>query len=126
MEDTLITYGTAKLAKEKGFPQEPNKLKIPYYNYKGEFKGDVKDWLRKYLRKEDTSDVESVSAPTQSLLAKWLREEHNIHLIAYKNINIDGYDWCFITTDGITNINSYKTYEEAYEIGLQEALKLIK
>ena len=59
------------------------------------------------------------------LLAKWLREEHNIHLIAYKNINIDGYDWCFITTDGITNINSYKTYEDAYEIGLQEALKLI-
>ena len=60
-----------------------------------------------------------------SLLAKWLREEHNIHLIAYKNINIDGYDWCYITTDGITNINSYKTYEEALEIGLQEALKLI-
>ena len=125
MEDTRITFETAKLAKEKGFPQEPNRLKIPYYNYKGEFKGDVKDWLRKYLREEDTSDVESVSAPTQSLLAKWLREEHNIHLIAYKNINIDGYDWCYITTDGITNINSYKTYEEAYEIGLQEALKLI-
>ena len=60
-----------------------------------------------------------------SLLAKWLREKHNIHLIAYKNINIDGYDWCYITTDGITNINSYKTYEDAYEIGLQEALKLI-
>ena len=125
MEDTRITFETAKLAKEKGFHQEPNKRKVPYYNYKGEFKGDVTDWLRKYLRGEDTSDVESVSAPTQSLLAKWLREEHNIHLIAYKNINIDGYDWCYITTDGITNINSYKTYEEAYEIGLQEALKLI-
>ena len=125
MEDTRVTFETAKLAKEKGFPQEPNRLKIPYYNYKGEFKGDVKDWLRKYLKNEDTSNVESVSAPTQSLLAKWLREQHNIHLIAYKNINIDGYDWCFITTDGITNINSYKTYEEAYEIGLQEALKLI-
>ena len=125
MEDTRITFETAKLAKEKRFPQEPNRRKVPYYNYKGEFNGDVTDFLRKYLREEDTSDVESVSAPTQSLLAKWLREEHNIHLIAYKNINIDGYDWCFITTDGITNINSYKTYEEAYEIGLQEALKLI-
>ena len=125
MEDTRITFETAKLAKEKRFPQEPNKRKVPYYNYKGEFKGDVTDFLRKYLREEDTSEVESVSAPTQSLLAKWLREKHNIHLIAYKNINIDGYDWCFITTDGITNINSYKTYEEAYEIGLQEALKLI-
>ena len=125
MEDTRISFETAKLAKEKGFYQEPNRRKVPYYNYKGEFNGDVTDFLRKYLREEDTSEVESVSAPTQSLLAKWLREEHNIHLIAYKNINIDGYDWCFITTDGITNINSYKTYEEAYEIGLQEALKLI-
>ena len=125
MEDTRIIFETAKLAKEKRFPQEPNRRKVPYYNYKGEFNGDVTDFLRKYLRDEDTSDVESVSAPTQSLLAKWLREQHNIHLIAYKNINIDGYDWCFITTDGITNINSYKTYEEAYEIGLQEALKLI-
>ena len=126
MEDTRITFETAKIAKEKRFQQQPNRRKVPYYNYKGEFNGDVTDFLRKYLREEDTSDVESVSAPTQSLLAKWLREEHNIHLIAYKNINIDGYDWCFITTDGITNINSYKTYEEAYEIGLQEALKLIK
>ena len=125
MEDTRINFETAKLSKEKGFPQEPNRRKVPYYNYKGEFNGDVTDFLRKYLREEDTSDVESVSAPTQSMLAKWLREKHNIHLIAYKNINIDGYDWCFITTDGITNINSYKTYEEAYEIGLQEALKLI-
>ena len=125
MEEQLISFETAKLAKEKGFPQEPNRRKVPYYNYKGEFKGDVTDFLRKYLRKEDTSNVESVSAPTQSLLQKWLREVHNIHLIAYKNINIDGYDWCYITTDGITNTNSYKTYEEAYEIGLQEALKLI-
>ena len=126
MEDTRITFETAKLAKEKGFFQETNRLEIPYYNYKGEFKGDVSDWrIRKYIRGENTSDIEFVSAPTQSLLAKWLREEHNIHLIAYKNINIDGYDWCYITTDGITNINSYKTYEEAYEIGLQEALKLI-
>ena len=125
MEDTRITFETAKLAKEKRFPQEPNRRKVPYYNYKGEFNGDVTDFLRKYLREEDTSEVESISAPTQSLLAKWLREEYNIHLIAYKNVNIDGYDWCFITTDGIANINSYKTYEEAYEIGLQEALKLI-
>ena len=125
MKENSVGFFVAKLAKEKGFPQEPNRRKVPYYNYKGEFNGDVTDFLRKYLREEDTSDVESVSAPTQSLLSKWLREEHNIHLISYKNINIDGYDWCYITTDGITNINSYKTYEEAYEIGLQEALKLI-
>ena len=101
MEDTRITFETAKLAKEKGC------------NLENRTCGGYPDCI--------CSDKRI----SQSLLAKWLREEHNIHLIVYKNINIDGYDWCVITTDGITNINSYKTYEEAYEIGLQEALKLI-
>ena len=101
MEDTLITFKTAKLAKEKGCNLENCTC------------GGYPDCI--------CSDKRI----SQSLLAKWLREKHNIHLIAYKNINIDGYDWCYITTDGITNINSYKTYEEAYEIGLQKALNLI-
>ncbi len=101
MEDTRINFETAKLAKEKGCNLENCTC------------GGYPDCI--------CSDKRI----SQSLLSKWLREKHNIHLIAYKNINIDGYDWCFITTDGITNINSYKTYEEAYEIGLREALKLI-
>ena len=145
MEDTRITFETANLAKEKGFNINgrdffvlKNNNKI--INFKDlavqEFIEDVETGYRdkalNYLkeninRTDDNSDEEYyLLAPTQSLLAKWLREKHNIHLIAYKNINIDGYDWCYITTDGITNINSYKTYEEALEAGLQEALKLIK
>ena len=130
MEDTRITFETAKLAKEKGFPQENNRLEIPYYNYRGEFKGDVSDWrIRRYLRGEDTSDIEFVSAPTQSLLAKWLREEHNIIvLVDYEGI--DGYYYKFYSyKEGNKNYDAsdknYNTYEEAYEIGLQEALKLI-
>ena len=101
MEDTRITFETEKLAKEKGCNLENCTC------------GGYPDCI--------CSDKRI----SQSLLAKWLREENNIHLIAYKNINIDGYDWCYITTDGITNINSYKTYEEALEDGLQAALKLI-
>ena len=130
MEDTRINFETAKLVKEKGFPQETNRLEIPYYNYKGEFKGDVSDWrIRRYLRGEDTSDIEFVSAPTQSLLSKWLREEHNIIvLVDYEGI--DGYYYKFYSyKEGNKNYDAsdknYNTYEEAYEIGLQEALKLI-
>ena len=119
MKDTRIIFETAKLAKEKGFTQNP--YKIPY-SYRYEFT-DNTGCVLSYSLFNPSSNI--CTAPSQSILAKWLREKHNIHLIAYKNINIDGYDWCFITTDGITNINSYKTYEEAYEIGLQEALKLI-
>ena len=134
MEDTRITFETAKLAKGKGFPQETNRLEIPYYNYKGEFKGDVSDWrVRKYIRGEDTSNIEFVSAPTQSLLAKWLREKHNIHIEISNNNYNKLLNWSFDLHKlpvGIIQMwergdSTYNTYEEAYEIGLQEALKLI-
>ena len=132
MEDTRITFETAKIAKEKRFPQEPNRRKVPYYNYKGEFNGDVTDFLRKYLREEDTSDVESVSAPTQSLLAKWLRERYNIHVTSQIGnldfINTYHHDIRYIDKNKfICKVKgNFKPYEEALEIGLQEALKLIK
>ena len=131
MEDTRVTFETAKIAKEKRFPQEPNRRKVPYYNYKGEFNGDVTDFLRKYLREEDTSDVESVSAPTQSLLAKWLRERYNIHVTSQIGnldfINTYHHDIRYIDKNKfICKVKgNFKTYEEALEIGLQEALKLI-
>ena len=128
MQEELVTLETAKLAKEKGFNIFTD---VCFANTPN---SDDKQYKKiKLHHSHSVGSVDSFGniltlvayAPTQSLLAKWLREEHNIHLIAYKNINIDGYDWCYITTDGITNINSYKTYEEAYEIGLQEALKQI-
>lgn len=64
---------------------------------------------------------------TQSLLQKWLREEHNLyvnHLLSPAGIYIEifKYGKCILTlgADG-----GYLNYEEALEIGLQEALKLI-
>ena len=139
MEDTRVTFETAKLAKEKGFFQETNRLEIPYYNYKGEFKGDVSDWrIRKYIRGENTSDIEFVSAPTQSLLAKWLREKHGIltnpifsyndgkWVIHIESIKLAKIDDNSVLISGIDFQPSlFNTYEEALEIGLQEALKLI-
>ena len=132
MEDTRVTFETAKLAKEKGFFQETNRLEIPYYNYKGEFKGDVSDWrIRKYIRGENTSDIEFVSAPTQSLLAKWLREQHNIYVTSQIGnldfINTYHYEIRYIDKNKfMCKVNgNFKTYEEALEIGLQKALKLI-
>ena len=64
-----------------------------------------------------------------SLLAKWLREEHNI-IILVDYEGIDGYYYKFYSyKEGNKNYDAsdknYNTYEEAYEIGLQEALKLI-
>ena len=109
MEDTLITFETAKLAKEKGF-----EFKVVWEYILGFKNNHERD---KYL-------------PTQSLLQKWLREKHNIIvLVDYEGI--DGYYYkYYYYINEVKKYNAsdknYITFEEAYEIGLQEALKLIK
>ena len=149
MEDIRITFETAKLAKKKGFDIKgqnvfdlKNNNKI--INFKDlaiqEFIDDVEtagylDKAFNYLkedinRTDDNNDKDYyLLAPTQSLLVKWLREEHNIIvLVDYEGI--DGYYYKFYSyKEGNKNYDAsdknYNTYEEAYEIGLQEALKLI-
>ena len=69
-----------------------------------------------------------------SLLAKWLREEHNIHVTSKYDIVLEkgyGYTLYFFMKDRDSFVNKelisyiYKTYEEAYEIGLYQALLLL-
>lgn len=58
---------------------------------------------------------------TQSMLQRCLREEHNIHTLVYRWKTKDLL-WHYRAT----NVdNTYKTFEEALEAGLQEALKLL-
>ena len=88
----------------------------------------VEDW-NTYIDFDNESH-EYVSAPSQSLLQKWLREKHNIHvwceLLDRKNI------YRAKVCDNSPSLKYYgfwddkRSYEEALEIGLQEALKLIK
>lgn len=122
MEDEKVSFETAKLAKEKGFNEICNSHfeedSGSYDSYGEEFKpNDVQTHEILYAK------------PTQSLLQKWLREVHNIH------INIDC--WKSATFHLIydkdkkgsfypKNPSTWRTYEEALEVGLQEALKLIK
>ncbi len=122
MEDQLITFETAKLAKDKGFDVDCNS-----YHESSEVmyrKGGKDNWNQYY---------EMWSAPTQSLLQKWLREMYNIHVTTISNRNTK---WNY----GIYDISKksygciednyeykvYKTYEEALEAGLYEGLNLIK
>ena len=144
MKDTRITFETAKLAKEKGF----NERVHYFYKVKSEndielygctikqlvgFKGHFPIYhkVRDYHTNKEKLNAKlyRCSAPTQSLLAKWLREEYNIIvLVDYEGI--DGYYYKFYSyKEGNKNYDAsyknYNTYEEALEAGLQVALKLI-
>jgi hypothetical protein len=132
MEDALINFETAKLAREKGF----NIPTISYYNPKGRSE-ESEGYMTERLECSNwnngqgsypthAKDVEC-SAPTQSLLQKWLREVHSIYI----NVNTDNNKlFCVDINEeyfyDCARFDWYKTYEEALEIGLQEALKLIK
>ena len=126
MKEQIISFETALLAKEKGFDLEVRSAYIEDKLYLDKnAKGDYNnvEWVRTWRRSpiDDT-----VSAPTQSLLQKWLRDEKDIliyvdprsHHIFQYHIIIDGNE--IIGSERLNN------WEQTLEKGLQEALKLIE
>lgn len=121
MEDQLISFETAKLAKEKGFNEATN----AYYNLN--LQANIlenKPIIVAAMKHNNFKDL--VAIPTQSLLQKWLREVRELNI----EIRIvHGGTWTFyVLTDTYKSIysnNNYINYEEALEVGLQEALKLL-
>ena len=107
MEEQLISFETAKLAKEKGCNLENCTC------------GGYPDCICYDKR------------ISQSLLAKWLREKHGIDILVQRDFS-NGIKKYILTPcfdkpipKGYESVEK-NNYEEAYEIGLQEALKLIK
>ena len=136
MKEQLISFETARLAKEKGFDWKcywfcTYKRKIAtnkqsFYPDLGEYKdfNNLKNNFYEYF-----------SLPTQSLLQKWLRDEHKIFI----NMQVGGFIqnkqtyYCNVLIFGknlykskFRSNTSVYNFEQALEIGLQEGLKLIK
>jgi hypothetical protein len=134
MKEQLISFETAKLAKEKGFDLPT----INCYNVDNrllEFipviKGGIKDAVLHggdiLFDDWNNNGKESKSAPTQSLLQKWLREKHDIHImICPKQLPDNSIVYYIYKNKTKRNFNGlFDTYEEALETALQEELKLI-
>lgn len=80
------------------------------------------------------TDVYSISAPTQSIAQKWLRETKNLHIEIYRSAV--GYGYAIVKayngtwqedddSRGPNDGGLWDTYEEALEAGIRGALKLI-
>lgn len=144
MKEQLISLETAKLAKEKGFNE-------PCYAYYSESR-DLMDHISAFPGYYNVGEqVDILAAPTQSLLAKWLREKHLCYVFIRREC-IGSDEWVFAyqldwlpkehwdakrraihfkdkdsynESPGGTYWGGWGTYEEALEKGLFEALKLI-
>jgi len=126
MDEVKINFETAKLAKEIGFDVPCNS----YYYIDGKIKNNNRPWNRNMY-------INQYSLPTQSLLQKWLRDNHKTHIkIDYDWTTISGkevYVWnaelCIILEDKEIwrpFYGNYNSYEEALEDQLQKALILLK
>ena len=128
MTERLVVFETAKLAKEKGLCNYFNKGS----NYVSAFYSeDGISFEETEFQQEDCIIENRYFRPTQSLLQKWLREVHGIH------INIDfglqwGYQLIPIGWEGDSFSQKFiddrncLSFEESLEEGLKEALKKIK
>ena len=132
MGEQLISFETAKLAKEKGF-----KIPTPVM-YKGNEKsyGHNNEWGIDEKRLDGEfpyTNQQWYSIPAQSVLQKWLREKYNQHIYLFP---LDNGKWGFENNSISINLDhifinymyegkEYNSYEEALEVGLQEALNFI-
>ena len=120
--------------KEKGFDWDVlHSYRDGKLDYEDYFRGTIDELYFNANGRNITKFKEIISAPTQSLLQRWLREVHNTIVEITWQMCSTGYEYAVIDmnnppeyNDDIERITSFKTYEEALEEGLLEALKLIK
>jgi len=135
MKEEIISFETAKIANGKGFNHVESNNKA--YQLP---EGTLIDAIHGNIT------LGYVLAPTQSLLQRWFREVHNIDIHPSFNLGIKedgGWSLCVTLLDYTAHAltvlifnrfeymhfeeeRTFHTYEEALEVGLQEALKLIK
>lgn len=137
MTEQLISFETAKLAKEKGFNEYSKYIYcnhgLCYFDEETLYIYDKDlNYINVIYDCNEKYDIEwIIQAPTQSLLQKWLREVHNIDFVIgtgiYPRISNKWLTVILSPTDEMPiQLKGYKnTYEEALEQGLLEALKLI-
>lgn len=149
MKEQLISFKTAKLALQKGYDDTFYDFEcIPLehdsyhevadnrcYRY-SELNGTGKVHLvLPAAYKKEYGDYNFICvAPTQSLLQRWLREEHKINVIvqpfrgkwSVMVYDKDLYNPTYHGSDTRSEFaNQFNLYEEALEKGLEESLKLI-
>lgn len=125
MKDQLISFETAKLAKEKGF----NPSVFYCYNENEEISDNDSHILINFnsFNTVKGSNTNMYSASTQSLLQGWLRGKHNIHVHICPSSTGRWLRQLHSTKGEFILIEEYfDTFEEALEDGLKESLNLIK
>lgn len=121
IEESYVSFDTAKMLKEAGFD-------VPCFNQYTE-RGTI--WHCDCPENFNKSQCVT-SCPTQALAARWLREVYNVAI--YSLYDDDMEQWFYVVDaftknpviNGFQSGSEYDDYESAFEDGLRESVKLIK
>jgi hypothetical protein len=123
MKEETVSFQVAKLAKEKGF-----KTHIAYFDKAYNSHGRMIPAID-IAKSPSLYQEEAYPATSQSLLQRWLREEHRIFLNSITGYELDTRFQVYYEKDGITYddlfTDMFDKYEDALEEGLYQALKLV-
>ena len=129
VEESYVSFETAKLLKEAGF--EAN-LKTMYVE---EEKDEWAFWESGAKRSDYNYFDDTIACPTQALAARWLREVHDTFVKMERVGSFDGKEFRFywsyslisVSTACLKSISSgrYDGYEEALEVGIVQVLERI-
>ena len=126
IEESYVSFDTAKLLKEVGFD-------VPcrdFFTIEGD--GNVVITEARSCRYHNSFEDCFISRPTLALAARWLREVYNVAI--YSLYDDDMEQWFYVVDaftknpviNGFQSGSEYDDYESAFEDGLREAIKLIK
>lgn len=110
MHEQLISFEGAQLAKEKGFDE------ITRFHY-----GVYSEAKFEYNMEQD-EEGNTICAPTQTALQKWLREHKSTRIWCQPSKQ---GNWIAFIEGTLIEESKSPTYEGALEIGIHEALKTI-
>ena len=124
MEEQLVSFETAKLAKEKGFNEACSHYYVHKYGNSG-YLARKHGKLKKFTGRLDPEDMKAYSyicrvgksqphmivASTQSLLQKWLRGVHNIDIVInplLKNKDCDPTGYFYQIFKDLKEVNDWQ------------------
>lgn len=127
LEEGLISYEVAQLAKQLGYTNGSSTNYISYgedYVYDNDpnhpesfRKGEIRFNARTFWRNKSQDDdctFHLFESPTQSLLYKWLREKYNVD-IKIENISVDEKEKIYYGTINIGEFSDY-VYKKTTDI----------
>jgi hypothetical protein len=130
IKEVFCSFEVSKLLKEKGFKLKPRFPNV-YYNHKGEFQGDVLEYIKAVFAKDEDAKqrYESIAAPTPAVAMSWLRENFNIDIAIHRSFSMfTSYHFSVLNDMDYDNVYQQEVtrnrkYEEAVESALLYALK---